>query len=100
MDPTDKVLLIILFCASLLILSLYACLNALIEALNENKREKDEDYNDFLDEDGNHVYYDRSVIEKTKFHLSNPDIPENEIRSFKRLIKELLKIDKSLTNHS
>ena len=43
----------------------------------------------YLDEDNDHVYYDRSIIEKKQFRKNNPDA--GELRTFKRLFKGLWK---------
>ena len=41
---------------------------------------------DFRDSDGDHIYYDRAVIEKKRFFRMHPRIPENEVRSLHRLL--------------
>lgn len=47
---------------------------------------KGEDFDSqYLDEDNDHVYYDRSIIEKKQFRKNNPDA--GELRTFRRLFK-------------
>ena len=41
----------------------------------------------YLDDDGDHIYYDRSLIEKKTFRKRFPDI--TNLRSFKQLFKKL-----------
>ena len=41
----------------------------------------------YYDENGHHVYYERSIIEKREFHKKNPDMQYSDIRSFKNLLK-------------
>ena len=41
----------------------------------------------YLDEDGDHVYYERSLIEKKDFRRRNPHI--TNLRSFSRLLRNL-----------
>lgn len=48
----------------------------------------------FRDQDGRHSYYDRSLIEKEEFHRDNPEVPYSEIRSFKRLFRNLRGVHK------
>ena len=43
----------------------------------------------FRDKKGRHSYYDRSIIEKEEYHRDNPEVPYSEIRSFKRLFRNL-----------
>ena len=57
----------------------------------EFKRRKDDSDADFIDENGNHIYYERSLIEKALFHKRNPQIPYSELRSFKRLFRRTKK---------
>lgn len=40
---------------------------------------------DFINEEGDHSYYDRHLIEKKEFNRRNPEI--KDIRTFKRLFK-------------
>ena len=41
----------------------------------------------YLDEDGDHIYYERSLIEKKTFRKLFPDI--TDLRSFKQLFRVL-----------
>lgn len=42
----------------------------------------------FLDSNGHHIYYDRSIIEKTHFLLKNPHVHPRELRTLSRFYKE------------
>jgi hypothetical protein len=43
------------------------------------------DDSQYLDEEGDHMYYDRSRIEKREFARNNPGV--KDVRSFRRLFK-------------
>lgn len=61
------------------------CLVILLPLLffvNRGNREKEEG---FLDEDGDHSYYDRHLIDKKEFKRQNPEV--NNLRTLKRLFK-------------
>lgn len=48
------------------------------------------DKNDpFVDSNGNHIYYERSIIEKSRFFRANPDVPRETVRTINRFFKEL-----------
>ena len=47
------------------------------------------DDDDYVDKEGYHKYYERSIIRKIRFFRKNPGIPENEVRSFRRLMNIL-----------
>lgn len=53
---------------------------------SDNSKEKDP----FLDSEGNHIYYERSIIEKNKFHKQNPNIKREELRTFSYLIRTFI----------
>ena len=40
----------------------------------------------YYDEDGNHMYYDRSIIEKKEFNRQNPS-ESKHVRTFSRLFR-------------
>ena len=50
-----------------------------------------ESNDEFLDEEGRHIYYDRSRIEKEEFLQKNPEMSPKEVRSFQRLFHFRLK---------
>ncbi len=61
------------------------CLVILLPLLffvNRGNRDRDEG---FLDEDGDHSYYDRHLIEKKEFKRRHPEV--NNLRSLTRLFK-------------
>lgn len=43
----------------------------------------------YINEDGDHVYYDKGLIEKKNFAKHHPEV--NDVRSFRRLFKEIRK---------
>lgn len=49
--------------------------------------EPDPSHDDFLDDDGNHSYYERSLIRKEKFLRNNPDVKESDIRNWRKLLR-------------
>lgn len=55
----------------------------LIMLVSGSKRDFEENNRTFLDEDGDHSYYDRSLIEKKEFRKRHPEI--KDIRTFGRL---------------
>lgn len=75
----NRFLIVFLVCIVLLIIFLF------IYAKMGGFKQQEND--DFLDEHGRHVYYDRSLIKKEKFKKENPDVPFSEIRSIKRIFK-------------
>lgn len=72
----------IVSCGILLILALHA-----ISRNKETAGGKDP----FINDEGNHVYYDRSIIEKSQFSRNNPKVPAHKLRTFSRLYKEFLR---------
>ncbi|MDE6378846.1 MAG: hypothetical protein K2L11_00120 [Muribaculaceae bacterium] len=48
-------------------------------------REAGDDDRDFRDQDGNHVYYDESIIEKKRFSRLHP---KEAARTFRRLFRK------------
>ena len=44
---------------------------------------------EFIDENGDHEYYERSIIEKKRFHKLHPEIPEHDLRTIHRLFSFL-----------
>ena len=50
--------------------------------VNRGNLDRDEG---FRDEDGDHSYYDRHLIEKKEFRRRNPDV--KDVRSLKRLFR-------------
>ena len=52
----------------------------------------------FLNEDGDHEYYDRSLIEKKNYFKKHPDKSRKEVRSIKNLIRELYNINRKTRN--
>lgn len=56
-----------------------------------SKNNMDGGNNAFLNPDGNHVYYDESMIEKKEFMRKNPNT--RDLRTIKRLIRLIFKSD-------
>lgn len=64
-------------------------LAALVSArvmMSDKSRDEETD-RQYFDEEGNHTYYDRSLIEKREFHLLHP--LERGVRTFRRLFSRL-----------
>ena len=53
-------------------------------ALATHRRGEDLD-SQYFDENGDHVYYDRSAIEKREFAKHHPDV--KDVRTFRRLFR-------------
>lgn len=73
-----------IFIIFLIVIFLLAVLVTVAAALHSRRDEDAEDL--FLDENGNHVYYNRSIIEKDRFRRQNP--AERDIRTFRRLFSK------------
>ena len=70
----------------IIFLILIILLGILMAAVVIMTHRRGEDFDSqYLDEDNDHVYYDRSIIEKKQFRKNNPDA--GELRTFKRLFK-------------
>lgn len=70
------VLIIIAVAAILIVLGLYF------------RRNPDQNNDSaYLDENGDHIYYERSIIEKKKFIKENPEA-KGKVRTFKALFKK------------
>lgn len=70
-----------IFIIFLIVIFLLAILVTAAVALH-SRRDADES-EQFLDENGNHVYYNRSIIRKEEFVRKNPGV--KNLRSFRRL---------------
>ncbi|MDE5813175.1 MAG: hypothetical protein K2H72_02715 [Muribaculaceae bacterium] len=57
---------------------------ALAFSLKGGRETADED-RDYRDQDGNHVYYDKSIIEKKRFSRLHP---KDAARTFRRLFRK------------
>lgn len=57
---------------------------ALAVSLKDNSSDSDGD-RPFRDQDGDHVYYDESIIEKKRFHSLHP---KEAARTFSRLFRK------------
>lgn len=56
----------------------------LIAAIRGRHRKVDD--SQYYDSEGNHIYYDRSSIEKKEFSRRHPEV--KDVRTFKRLFNE------------
>ncbi|MDE6577234.1 MAG: hypothetical protein K2J82_01410 [Muribaculaceae bacterium] len=72
------IFLIAIFALALLAAAAFSARNR--DRLNEIDRQ-------YYDEDGNHLYYDRSIIEKEDFRRNNPE-EEKNIRTLRRLFRK------------
>ena len=75
----------IMICMLLVVLAIYVSFSTLFEARRDKHRMRRED-NTFLDEEGYHSYYERSIIKKKEFLRSNPFIRKHELRTLRRLL--------------
>ena len=51
----------------------------------KSRQESDPEHSYYHDEDGNHSYYERSIIEKKEFARRNPSVSPQILRTFRRL---------------
>lgn len=72
----------IAFIVLIIILVLLVCIIAFSVKGNNNEQD-----NSLYNEDGDHLYYDSSLIEKKDFAKRHPSI--KDVRSFRRLFKEI-----------
>ena len=70
---------VFIVCLILLILAF------LVTQITIESHHNDDKDTDFLDEEGDHKYYDRSIIEKKNFSRRHPEISDDEVRSLRRL---------------
>lgn len=70
----------------LVILMVWVTLDFIFKVRENHLNDKEAD--DFRNDQGNHVYYDRSLIRKQKFIKDHPDVNPDDVRSFKRLFKK------------
>lgn len=79
----------ILICFDLVILGLMITLDLAFYSLNKGN-EIDRERFPFLDSDGDHYYYERAIIKKKAFLKDNPKISPQQLRTWRRLFKELI----------
>lgn len=70
----------IIFMLAIIILAIIITVAAGVS--HRKKKVSDEQY---IDSNGDHMYYDRSSIEKCQFAENNPDV--KDVRTFRRLFK-------------
>ena len=68
-----------------MLMILGAALSVTVIAAIRNRHGKVDD-SQYYDPEGNHVYYDRSSIEKKEFSKRHPEV--RDVRTFKRLFNE------------
>lgn len=68
-----------------MLLILGAALSVTVIAAIRNRHGKVDD-SQYYDPEGNHIYYDRSSIEKREFSKRHPEV--KDVRTFKRLLNE------------
>ena len=75
-------------CTFLVLLGLFVSIELAIYATSKIADENDE-RDPYLDSEGNHIYYERSLIEKNDFIREHPQIKDTEVRTFTRLFHEI-----------
>lgn len=53
---------------------------------DDNEEIWQSDPNEFINEEGDHIYYERSIIEKKFFRMKHPETPLSNLRTFSRLL--------------
>lgn len=70
----------------IIILIMLAVILAIALAVSlKGNSEIDESDSTYRDQNGDHIYYDKSIIEKKKFHRLHP---KEAVRTFSRLFKK------------
>ena len=82
----DRETLSLMICTFLVLLAIEITLHLAFKALNQDFGHNPDDAL-FLDSDGNHAYYERSLITKLRFLRDNPNFLPSQIRSLKLLLK-------------
>lgn len=59
---------------------------------HKSKSERFLEADPFLDADGNHIYYERAIIEKKIYCLNNPMDSNKSVRTLKRLFYPIISI--------
>lgn len=83
----DPLIITMFICMLLVVLGLLITIH-LVEHANNSRESKffhDEEYESFVNSEGFHSYYERSLIEKSYFHHSHPNTPMETLRTFRRL---------------
>ncbi len=57
------------------------------EANSDSNNSEEDPEADFYDDEGNHIYYERSLIKKRKYAREHPD-EANGLRTFRRLFSK------------
>lgn len=88
-SSTDTILRF-LFCAILFLLMLNICMDIAIKYFDGDTGTSNKEYDEFTDNEGNHIYYDRAIRKKTEFHRTHPEVPQEQVRTWKRFFKEII----------
>ncbi|MCH5225022.1 MAG: hypothetical protein J1D77_03440 [Muribaculaceae bacterium] len=84
----DPEILTLFLCLDLAILGFVITLDLALYAIKSaDSNRSDPDRSPFLDADGDHSYYERSLIQKKSFLRKNPGVP---LRTITRLFRNLL----------
>lgn len=84
----DRETLSLMICTFLVLLAIEITLHLAFKALNQDFGYNPDDAL-FLDSDGNHEYYERSLITKLRFFRKYPNTSPHSVRSIKLLLKSL-----------
>lgn len=76
-DIMILVLILVVLMIALLVLGLYFYRHPIDTGMDESE---------YIDSEGNHKYYDRSIIEKKEFLRRNPS-EKDKVRTFSRMFK-------------
>lgn len=84
----------ILLCVLIVGLCLFVTLDSAWRYLENPERNDDEE--GWRDEKGRHLYYDRGSIEKEHFLERHPGVDHSELRTLRRLLRELFSRNQGL----
>lgn len=84
----------LMICSLLVILGLMITIDIAVYVRN-HPHLHDKEREMFLDSDGDHVYYERSLIRMKKYFFKHPYLPRDSFRNISGLLKKFIKFKKS-----
>lgn len=86
----DNNTLVFFTCFTLVLLGLCITIDLIVLTRRSSSR-TDKNRDCYLDSEGNHSYYERSIIEKSQFRSLNPNVPPQELRTIRRFLKQIFR---------
>lgn len=79
--------LTLLICLLMSTSAVYVTFSTFFTDMRNRREEENEEL--FLDDDGNHIYYERSIIRKKQYLRMHPEIREEELRTMTRFFRRI-----------